>query len=81
MCSGIWAAFLLLLCTSACLSIASCARSDSSLMIHTSRAHHAVEQVRIPHIIHQSWKSTELPERFQKWAKTWRDTHPHWQYR
>ena len=38
----------------------------------------------IPKIIHQTWKTTELPENFQKWSETIKDLHrPEngWQYK
>ena len=35
----------------------------------------------IPRIIHQTWKTGEIPERFQGWCATWRDRNPDWDYR
>jgi hypothetical protein len=35
----------------------------------------------IPRIIHQTWKTHEVPERFQAWSKTWRHLNPGWEYR
>jgi inositol phosphorylceramide mannosyltransferase catalytic subunit len=38
-------------------------------------------KVRIPRLIHQSWKSTErIPERFAPWMRSWVEMHPGWQY-
>jgi Glycosyltransferase sugar-binding region containing DXD motif len=34
----------------------------------------------IPKIIHQSWKSEELPDRFVRWSDTWRMHHPDWEW-
>lgn len=34
----------------------------------------------IPHVIHQSWKNTTLPKKFEKWSKTWKTNHPTWEY-
>lgn len=34
----------------------------------------------IPKIIHQSWKTAELPGAFQRWSQTWKDCMPDWQY-
>ncbi|KAK9861333.1 hypothetical protein WJX84_001856, partial [Apatococcus fuscideae] len=34
----------------------------------------------ISKIIHQSWRSEEVPEKFQSWAQTWRTNHPDWSY-
>jgi len=36
--------------------------------------------VSIPRIIHQTWKSVEVPARFQAAARSWRDRHPGWEY-
>jgi mannosyltransferase OCH1-like enzyme len=36
--------------------------------------------VSIPRIIHQTWKSREVPARFQAAARSWRDRHPGWEY-
>jgi len=35
----------------------------------------------IPPIIHQTWKSENIPERFQPYCLTWRDLNPGWDYR
>lgn len=35
---------------------------------------------RIPRIIHQTWKTDEIPVRFEKWIKTWTKNHPDWEY-
>jgi mannosyltransferase OCH1-like enzyme len=35
----------------------------------------------IPKIIHQTWKSSNLPEKFQAYQKTWIMYHPQWEYR
>jgi mannosyltransferase OCH1-like enzyme len=34
----------------------------------------------IPKIIHQTWKSSLLPDRFEKMSATWKDLHPDWEY-
>jgi inositol phosphorylceramide mannosyltransferase catalytic subunit len=39
-----------------------------------------MENVSIPRIIHQTWKSAEVPARFQAAAQSWRDRHPGWEY-
>ncbi|KAI9190827.1 nucleotide-diphospho-sugar transferase, partial [Polychytrium aggregatum] len=36
--------------------------------------------LRIPKIIHQSWKNSTLPKRFERWANTWKQHHPTWTY-
>ncbi len=35
----------------------------------------------IPKIIHQTWKDGPLPGHFQRYAKTWKENHPEWEYR
>lgn len=35
---------------------------------------------KIPKIIHQTWKNTEIPSKFIKWIKTWLKNHPDWEY-
>src|SRR6201986_68484 len=35
--------------------------------------------MRIPKIIHQTWKSAVLPEHFQMLADTWKEYQPDWQ--
>ena len=37
--------------------------------------------VRIPHIIHQTWKNDNLPEAFRPMSRTWREMLPNWEYR
>lgn len=37
--------------------------------------------MRIPKIIHQTWKDDRLPKAFQLLAQTWRDMLPDWEYR
>jgi len=34
----------------------------------------------IPKIIHQTWKSTELPENYKKWSGTWKLLNKDWKY-
>ena len=35
----------------------------------------------IPKIIHQTWKTNELPAQFEKWADTWKYHHPDYKYK
>ena len=35
----------------------------------------------IPHILHQTWKSSELPAAFSEFQARWRAMHPGWSYR
>jgi mannosyltransferase OCH1-like enzyme len=37
--------------------------------------------VHIPHIIHQSWKTRDLPTKYRNWHETWKQLHPDWEYR
>jgi len=37
--------------------------------------------VAIPHTIHQTWKTAELPDRFMAFARSWRVHHPRWSWR
>jgi len=36
---------------------------------------------KIPHIIHQTWKSRNLSKEYQKYADSWKKFHPTWDYR
>lgn len=38
-------------------------------------------EVITPKIIHQTWKTPELPDRFASYQKTWQTLHPDWEYR
>ena len=40
-----------------------------------------VAHIRIPALIHQTWKDTDVPPEWQKWADSWRIQHPGWGYR
>ncbi len=35
----------------------------------------------IPHMIHQTWKTDDIPENFRAFSATWRDLNPNWIYR
>ena len=35
----------------------------------------------IPKIIHQTWKTTQLPENFKKWSDTIKQMHPEWEWK
>ncbi len=35
----------------------------------------------IPKIIHQTWKTSDIPEQFRLWQESWRALHPDWDYR
>jgi mannosyltransferase OCH1-like enzyme len=41
----------------------------------------AARRNAIPPILHQTWRTTELPVRFASWSETWKRLHPHWDYR
>lgn len=36
---------------------------------------------KMPRIVHQSWKTAELPHRFALWSRTVRDLNPEWSHR
>ena len=36
---------------------------------------------KIPHIIHQTWKTRDLPSMWIRLQKTWIENHPDWEYR
>ena len=36
--------------------------------------------VGIPKLLHQSWKSSDLPAKFKKWSDTCRKQHPDWEW-
>ncbi|MFF3356491.1 glycosyltransferase [Streptomyces sp. NPDC002917] len=40
-----------------------------------------VAHIKIPALIHQTWKDTDVPPEWQKWADSWRIHHPGWGYR
>lgn len=35
----------------------------------------------IPAMLHQTWRTAELPPRFAKWRTAWRTLHPRWEHR
>lgn len=35
---------------------------------------------RIPKIIHQTWKDTQIPRKFVKWIQSWVEKNPDWEY-
>jgi len=36
---------------------------------------------KIPKIIHQIWVGSEFPDKYKKWAESWKKIHPDWEYR
>ncbi|MEU6555906.1 glycosyltransferase [Streptomyces sp. NPDC046915] len=38
-------------------------------------------QQKIPDLIHQTWKDTDVPPEWEAWADSWRQRHPGWGYR
>ena len=38
-------------------------------------------QLEIPKIIHQTWKTANIPAEWQAWQRSWREYHPTWEYR
>lgn len=37
--------------------------------------------MKIPSIIHQTWKDHNIPEAFEQMSRSWRSKHEHWEYR
>lgn len=37
-------------------------------------------ETKIPKIIHQTWKDTQIPRKFVKWIQSWRKNNPDWEY-
>ena len=35
----------------------------------------------IPKIVHQTWKSNNVPEKCKEWVKSWKEKNPGWDYR
>jgi hypothetical protein len=35
----------------------------------------------IPRLIHQTWKSAEIPREWESFQQTWTERHPHWTYK
>lgn len=35
----------------------------------------------IPRVVHQTWKTHDVPERFLEAQRSWQEIHPHWEYR
>lgn len=42
---------------------------------------HATHQAAIPRVIHQTWKTLDVPSRFLGWQRTWWDRNPGYAYR
>jgi hypothetical protein len=40
----------------------------------------ATQPLGVPKLLHQSWKSTRLPAKFEKWSKTCREKHSDWDW-
>ena len=36
--------------------------------------------LKIPKIIHQTWKNTNLPDNYKKWSNTWKTKNKDWKY-
>jgi len=37
--------------------------------------------MKIPKIIHQTWKTDKIPEKCKKWVESWNEKNPEWEYR
>ncbi|MEI6239838.1 MAG: glycosyltransferase [Planctomycetia bacterium] len=42
---------------------------------------HPLNQASIPRVIHQTWKTVDVPPRFLRWQRTWWDRNPGYAYR
>ena len=40
----------------------------------------ATDQTKVPKLIHQSWKNSTLPTKFQEWSQSCRGNNPDWEY-
>lgn len=40
----------------------------------------ATDLTTVPKLFHQSWKTDELPEKFEKWSRSCRKAHPDWEW-
>ncbi|KAB5583562.1 glycosyltransferase family 32 protein [Coniochaeta sp. 2T2.1] len=40
----------------------------------------ASDLTSIPKLLHQSWKTTQLPAKFERWSRTCREKHPDWEW-
>ncbi|KAF7558190.1 hypothetical protein G7Z17_g123 [Cylindrodendrum hubeiense] len=40
----------------------------------------AASSADVPKLLHQSWKTTQLPAKFQKWSDSCRQQHPDWEW-
>ena len=36
---------------------------------------------KIPHILHQSWVNTSVPEHYTAWRQSWVTNHKHWEFK
>lgn len=52
-----------------------CRHYDNWLSINNNTA-----EVKIPHIIHQLWVGSPLPEKYKEWCKSWQELNPDWKY-
>lgn len=51
---------------------------DSTVDVSRRLANSVHREEGIPKIIHQSWKTAEVPEKFLDWQRSWRKNHPEW---
>lgn len=41
---------------------------------------HPITPSRIPHVIHQTWDTSKVPDQFARWVLSWVRQHPTWEY-
>lgn len=49
--------------------------------VRTAQAAETAVAAPIPRILHQTWKTDEIPAEFAAWASSWRTHHPAWEFR
>ncbi|GJQ10672.1 hypothetical protein GpartN1_g2463.t1 [Galdieria partita] len=68
--------FVLWIFSSFSLESVSSFRRDNRLSFSEAKS----SSVRIPNIIHQSWKNNDVPARYKRWIQSWKELHPNWRY-
>jgi len=55
-------------------------QTDTEEDLKSQKEYYKID-MSIPMIIHQTWKTSDIPEIFQKYQQTWMTNHPGWEYR
>lgn len=58
-------------------------RISSSVLVQSveENVNARAESAGIPKIIHQTWKTTDLPPAFKRWSQSWKDCLPDWEHK